>query len=55
MARKYTNLILEMVAEGRISMETALHSALLYMSDDDVKDMMECNLLLEEEDEECLV
>ena len=53
-ARKYTNQLLEMVDEGIIPARTALLSALCYMSESDVEDMMRVNeMLLPEEAEEC--
>jgi hypothetical protein len=38
--QKYTNQLLEMVDEGIISARTALLSALCYMSESDVEDMI---------------
>lgn len=52
MARKYTNKLWEMIEDGLISQETALTACLKYMSEDDVKDMMEHNEFIVEDDEE---
>ena len=49
MVREYTDKLLEMVEEGMISAENALMCCMKYMSEDDVKDMMECNELIDEE------
>jgi hypothetical protein len=51
-ARKYTNQLLEMVDEGIIPARTALLSALGYMSESDVEDMMRNDEYLVEEEEE---
>ena len=51
MSRKYTNQLLEMVEEGLISTVVVTIMCMKYMSDDDVKDMMEANELLEEVEE----
>ena len=50
--RKYTNKLLEGVEEGIYDKEFIIMCFCKYMSEDDVKDMMKCNELLEEEDEE---
>ena len=50
-ARKYTNQLLEMVDEGIISARTALLSALCYMSESDVEDMMRNDEYLADEDQ----
>lgn len=50
MARQFTNKLYNMVDDGLISAESVMTMALKYMSEDDVKDMMECNELLEEEE-----
>ena len=51
-ARKYTNQLLELVDEGIIPARTALLSALCYMSESDVEDMMRNDEYLVEEEEE---
>ena len=50
-ARKYTNLVIENVEQGLISWESVARSALVYMSEWDVKDMAESDGLLTDEQE----
>jgi hypothetical protein len=53
MTREYTNKLLEMIEGGLLDRDTVIMACVKYMSEDDVKDMMECNeMLLEDEDEE---
>ena len=53
MTREYTTKLLEMIEEGSLDRDTVIMACVKYMSEDDVKDMMECNeMLLEDEDEE---
>jgi hypothetical protein len=52
MARQFTNQLLEMIEDGLVSNESIVSMALSYMSEDDVKDMMKCNELLEGEEYE---
>lgn len=52
MTRQYTNKLLEMIEEGLVDKDYVITACVKYMSEDDVKDMMQCNDLLEEEDEE---
>ncbi len=52
MARQFTNKLYDMIDEGLISADTLVEMALKYMSEDDVKDMMEHNELLELDEEE---
>jgi len=52
MSRKYTNLLWEMIDNGLISQDTVITACLKYMSEDEVKDMMEYNEILVDEDEE---
>lgn len=53
MSRKYTNKILEMVEEGMLDKDTVIMACVKYMSEDDVRDMMEANeFLIEDEDDE---
>ena len=49
-ARAATNKLLELIEEGVLTSEQVLSCALSYMSEADVKDMAECNELLEEEE-----
>ena len=50
--RQATNKLIDMMDEGLISAEAVAEMALAYMSEDDVADMMRCNDILEEEDED---
>jgi hypothetical protein len=48
MARQYTNQLLEMIEQGLVSESSVVLMCMNYMSEDDVKDMMECNDLIDE-------
>ena len=50
-SRKYTNTLLDMVDEGLLDKDTVLLACVKYMSEDEVKDMMECNEFILDEDE----
>jgi len=50
--REYTNKLLDRVESGIYDKDNIITAFCKYMSEDDVKDMMECNELLMEEDEE---
>jgi hypothetical protein len=51
--REYTNKLLEMVEEGLLDKDMVIMACVKYMSERDVKDMMEANeMLLDEEDED---
>jgi hypothetical protein len=50
--RKETNRLLDMIEEGLIDPHAVADMCLAYMSEDDVADMMRCNDLLEEDDED---
>ena len=50
--RTQTTRLLEMMDEGVITAQSVAEMALSYMSEDDVADMMRCNDILDEEDEE---
>lgn len=54
MSRENTNKLLEMIEEGLVSEEYVITTCLKYMSEDDVKDMMEANEIptVDEEEEE---
>jgi len=54
MSRIYTNKLLEMIEEGLLNKDTVIMACVKYMSEDDVKDMMECNEFVDymNEDEE---
>ena len=51
MARKYTNLMLEMMDEGILTPKFVAEMCLSYMSERDVEDMMGDNELLPEVDD----
>ena len=46
MTREATNKLVEFAEEGIISWEEIARAALCYMSEDDVRDMADCNELL---------
>ena len=50
--RQATNKLIDMMDEGLISAQAVAEMALAYMSEDDVADMMRCNDILDEEDED---
>ena len=50
--RKYTNLLLERIEDGLYGKDNIILACVKYMSEDEVKDMMEINELLFEEYEE---
>jgi len=50
--RTQTNRLIDMMDEGLISAQAVAEMALAYMSEDDVADMMRCNDILDEEDED---
>jgi len=52
MARKQTNYLLELIDSGMIDAQAVVMMALTYMSEDEVADMMRCNDILVEDDEE---
>jgi hypothetical protein len=52
MTREYTTKLLNMMDEGLISAEAVAEMALAYMSEDDVKDMMQANDILDEDEED---
>ena len=47
--REYTTKLLEMMDEGLISAEAVAEMALAYMSEDDVKDMMLANDIIDDD------
>ena len=51
MTREYTNKLLEMVEEGILDRDNVIMACVKYMSEDEVKDMMECNEFIEDEEE----
>ena len=50
--REYTTKLLEMMDEGLITAESVAEMALAYMSEDDVKDMMLANDIVDEDEDE---
>jgi hypothetical protein len=52
MARKQTNYLLELIDSGMIDAQAVVLMALSYMSEEEVADMMRCNDILVEDDEE---
>lgn len=54
MTCKYTDLLLEMIEDGLLDRDTVIEACVLYMSEDQVQDMMESNRFIPEqfEDEE---
>lgn len=52
MSRKFTNKLYEMIDDGLLDKDTVIMACLKYMSEDEVKDMMEANEFIEDEDEE---
>lgn len=52
MSREYTNKLLELVEDGLLDRDTVIMACVKYMSEDDVKDMMEANEFILEEDED---
>jgi len=51
MARKYTNKLLDMVDEGLLDKDNVIRAMAMYLSDDDVGDMMRSNEFYDNEDE----
>ena len=49
MTREYTNKLLDMIEEGLLDRDLVITAFCKYMSEEDVKDMMECNEMLEED------
>ena len=52
MARFYTNMLLEMVEDSVLDRDHVIMACLKYMSEDDVRDMMEANEFIEEQFED---
>jgi hypothetical protein len=50
--REYTNKLLEMIDEGLLDKDTVIMACVKYMSEDDVKDMMECNEFISTDDDD---
>ena len=47
--REYTNKLLEMIEEGMLDRDMVIMAFVKYMSEDDVKNMMFINEMIEEE------
>lgn len=54
MAREYTNKLLEMIENGLLTNEQVLNACINYMSEEEVKGMMEMNEFIIEEEEEMM-
>jgi hypothetical protein len=52
MSREYTNKLLEMVEGGLLDSYTVIVACVNYMSEDEVKDMMEANEFVTDSEEE---
>ena len=52
MSREYTSKLLELIEDGTLDRDTVIMACVKYMSEDDVKDMMEHNEFILEEDED---
>ena len=52
MSREYTSRLLELIEDGMLDRDTVIMACVKYMSEDDVKDMMEINEFILEEDED---
>ena len=52
MSREYTSKLLELIEDGMLDRDTVIMACVKYMSEDDVKDMMEHNEFILEEDED---
>ena len=52
MSRKFTNKLWDMVDNGLISKDKVIAACLKYMSEDEVKDMMEHNEFIDSEDDD---
>ena len=52
MTRQYTEQLLEMIEMGILDRDTVIMACVKYMSEDEVRDMMEVNEFVPAEDEE---
>ena len=52
MSREYTSRLLELIEDGMLDKDTVIMACVKYMSEDDVKDMMESNEFIEEDEDE---
>jgi hypothetical protein len=53
MARQRTDKLLEMIEYGLLDRDAVIMACVKYMSEDEVRDMMEINEFLFEEEEDC--
>jgi hypothetical protein len=52
MSRKFTTKLLDMLEDGLLSKDSVILACVQYMSEDEVKDMMEHNEFIPSEEEE---
>ena len=52
MSRQYTEQLLEMIEDGMLDRDTVIMACVKYMSEDEVRDMMESNEFVPEDDED---
>ena len=52
MTRFYTNMLLELVEDGMLDKDHVIMACVKYMSEDEVKDMMQSNEFIEPEEDE---
>ena len=52
MSREYTSRLLELIEDGMLDRDTVIMACVKYMSEDDVKDMMEHNEFIDEDEDE---
>lgn len=52
MSREFTNKLYDMIDNGLVTEDFVITCCLKYMSEDEVKDMMECNELIIDEEQE---
>ena len=51
MSRQYTEQLLEMIEDGMLDRDAVIMACVKYMSEDEVRDMMEINEFIYEEEE----
>lgn len=52
MTRQFTNKLYDMIDNGLLDKDTVITACLKYMSEDEVKDMMEMNEFIDSDEEE---
>lgn len=50
MAREFTDKLIDMIDDGVLGKDSVIRAALKYMSEDDVRDMMEINEFIFDEE-----